>query len=142
MNTILATPPKTDVPEIPIKTLLDRDSDDAFTNHLHRFKPEDIEYSCLFHPSQTLQFAVNHLNPEQFDYCCQRDTHRSLACFGEIMTDELFAICFRYDPMSALVCQTDRLSKKQFDRCVREYPLAVLEYLPCAARTLLSAGGP
>ena len=138
MKTILAAPPKTDVPKIPIKTLLDRDPDDAFTNHLHWFKSEDIEYSCLFHPSQTLQFAVNLLNPEQFDYCCQRDTHRSLACFGEIMTDELFAICFRYDPASALVWQTDRLTKMQFDRCVREHPIVVLEYYPCHHRLTIN----
>lgn len=117
-----------------IREILTNDPLHALVDYPHLLTLEDIEYACLFHPSEALEFAFNLLNSEQFDYCCQRCPRTGFPCFGDIMTDRLFATCFKYDPTSALIWRTDRLSKKQFDRCVREYPLAVLEYLPCHHR--------
>lgn len=117
-----------------IREILASDPVHALVDFPHLLTAENIEYGCLFHPSETLEFAFDRLNPEQFDYCCQRSPRTGFARFGDIMNDRLFATCFKYDPTSALVWQTDRLTKRQFDRCVREFPLAVLEYHPCHHR--------
>lgn len=132
MTTILtSSPSKTDVTETPIRTLMHRDPEEAFTKHLHRLTSEDIEYACLFHPSKILHFACNILNPEQFDYCCQRDTRCGLVHFNDRMTDKLFATCLKYDWVSALCWLPARLTEKQFARLVRQYPHDVLCHPNC-----------